>query len=155
MDLNPRSREMLAPGVTFYQRDCSEVWPFAEDSLDLIFSSNFFEHLRSKPILEKTIQQAARCLKTGGRLIAMGPNIRYTRWAYWDFWDHHIPLTELSLTELLENNGFKVETAIDRFLPYTMVNQRETPMVLIRLYLRLRLAWRFMGGQFLVVGRKL
>jgi hypothetical protein len=85
----------------------------------------------------------------------MGPNIRYVGGAYWDFWDHHIPLTERSLSELLETNGFKVERAVSRFLPYTMANQREMPLAVIKLYLRLRFAWRFRGGQFLVVGRRI
>ncbi len=154
MDLNPQSRETLASGITFFERDCSEPWPLSSHTLDVVFSSNFFEHLPSKPTLEKTIQEAARCLKQGGHIIAMGPNIRHVGGAYWDFWDHHIPLTELSLSEMLETGGFEVESSISQFLPYTMVNQREIPTALIKLYLRARFIWRFSGGQFLVVGRK-
>ena len=155
MDLNPQARETLASDVTFFEQDCSLEWPLRDGALDVVFSSNFFEHLPAKLTLEKTIQEAARCLKKGGKIIAMGPNIRYVGGAYWDFWDHHLPLTERSFSELLETNGFKVESAISRFLPYTMVNQREMPMAVIKLYLRLRFVWRFSGGQFLVVGRKI
>jgi len=154
MDLNPHSRESLAPGITFLEQDCSSPWPLPDDSLDLVFTSNFFEHLPAKMILERTIQEAVRCLKKDGRIIAMGPNIRCVPGAYWDFWDHHIPLSELSVSELLETNGFIVDSAIPRFLPYTMVNQRERPMLLIKLYLRLRFVWRILGHQFLVIGRK-
>ena len=154
MDLNPHARETLASDITFFEQDCSLDWPLRDGTLDLVFSSNFLEHLPAKPLLEKTIQQAARCLKRGAQIVAMGPNIRYVGGAYWDFWDHHIPLTERSLSELLETNGFTVESAISRFLPYTMVNQREMPLAVIKLYLRLRFAWRFRGGQFLVVGRR-
>jgi SAM-dependent methyltransferase len=125
-----------------------------DGSLDIVFSSNFFEHLPAKPILERTIQEAARCLKTGARIIAMGPNIRYVPGPYWDFWDHHIPLTERSVSELFETNGFRIEKSIPRFLPYTMVNQREIPTVLIRLYSRFRFLWRLRGHQFLVIGRR-
>src|SRR5258708_15365886 len=151
IDLNPHSRATLTPDTTFFEQDCSTPWPLPDGSLDLVFSSNFFEHLPTKPILERTIQEAVRCLKKGGQIIAMGPNIRYVPGAYWDFWDHHIPLTELSLSELLDTNGFIVERSIPRFLPYTMVNQRKVPMFSIRLYLRLRFAWRFWGHQFLVI----
>jgi predicted SAM-dependent methyltransferase len=61
--------------------------------LDVIFTSNFFEHLVSKQALSQTILQAKKCLVPGGRLIAMGPNIRFVGGAYWDFWDHiwHLP----------------------------------------------------------------
>jgi hypothetical protein len=29
-----------------------------------------------------------------GEIILIGPNIKYTGEAYWDFWDHLLPLTE-------------------------------------------------------------
>jgi SAM-dependent methyltransferase len=154
MDLNPQSREMISSDITFLERDCSIKWPLPDGALDLVFSSNFFEHLPAKSALEKTVQEAARCLKKGGQIIAMGPNIRCVGGAYWDFWDHHIPLTERSLSELVMTNGFRVERAISRFLPYTMVDKREMPIFVIKLYLRFRFAWRFWGSQFLVVARK-
>src|SRR5579885_1144148 len=43
MDLNPQSRETLASGITFFERDCSEPWPLSSHTLDVVFSSNFFE----------------------------------------------------------------------------------------------------------------
>ena len=49
----------------------------------------------------------------------MHPNIRYLYKDYWDFFDHHIPLTDKSIAEGLEVVGFEVEMAIDRFLPFT------------------------------------
>ncbi len=39
---------------------------------------------------------------------------------YWDYFDHLIPLTDRSLAEALEMNGFRVEEQIPRFLPWTM-----------------------------------
>jgi len=35
-----------------------------------------------------------------------------------------------------------------------MVNKRESPLVFLKIYLKVPLAWRFFGHQFLVVGRK-
>lgn len=154
MDLNPDSAKFLNPEVRFIQQDCSQIWPVAENSLDAVFTSNFFEHLPDKSTLGRTLDQARRCLKPGGRLIALGPNIKYVPGAYWDFWDHYLPLTEASLSEGLENRGFQIETCYDRFLPYTMVNTREYPLPFLKLYLKLPIAWRFLGKQFLVVGAK-
>ena len=154
MDLNADTAKHLAPGLTFFQQDCSQPWPLPQNSLDTVFTSNFFEHLPDKATLGRTLQQALRCLKPGGRLICLGPNIKYLPGAYWDFWDHYLPLTELSLAEGLRNRGFSIERCEPRFLPYTMVSGRQYPLIFIRLYLRLPIAWRFFGKQFLVVAPK-
>ena len=154
IDLNTRAREHLDSSVTFIEQDCSEPWPLPDDTLDLVFTSNFFEHLESKRALSRTLQQARRCLKPGGRLIAMGPNIRFVGGAYWNFWDHHLALTDVSLAEILRVQGFKLERIIDRFLPYTMVNHRAVPSTLVSLYLKMPFAWKWFGKQFLVFARK-
>jgi SAM-dependent methyltransferase len=154
MDLNADTAKHLAAGITFLQQDCSQPWPLPENSLDTVFTSNFFEHLPDKATLGRTLEQARRSLKTGGRVICLGPNIKYLPGKYWDFWDHYLPLTELSLSEGLRNRGFAIERCEPRFLPYTMVSGRQYPLVFIRLYLRLPVAWRFLGKQFLVVARK-
>jgi SAM-dependent methyltransferase len=154
MDLNPESRARLQSGVEFLHQDCSAEWPVADGSLDVIFTSNFFEHLPDKASLARTLRQALRCLKPGGRLICLGPNIRYLHGAYWDFWDHYVPLTEKSLVEVLELTGFTIERALPRFLPYTMSRERNPPLWTLRLYLRLPFVWPLFGKQFLVVGRK-
>src|SRR5262249_39433524 len=134
--------------------DCSAPWPLNQNSLDVVFTSNFFEHLPDKPALGRTLDEIRRCLKPGGRLIAMGPNIRYVPGAYWDFWDHYLPLTEKSLAEALDNRKFRLELSVDRFLPYTMTDGRQYPLVCLQLYLKLRWSWRFFGKQFLVVAAK-
>jgi SAM-dependent methyltransferase len=154
MDLNPAAAAYMSPEVTFLQQDCAERWNLPNESLDVVFTSNFFEHLPSKPALSRTVEQAFRCLKPRGRLIAMGPNVKYVRGPYWDFWDHHIPLTELSLLELLEITGFRSARVVPRFLPYTMVNAPEYPLFLVSVYLRVPVLWRFWGKQFLVVVEK-
>jgi hypothetical protein len=104
--------------------------------------------------LEQTLVEAHRTLKPGGRLICMGPNIKYVPGAYWDFIDHHLPLTELSIVELMKKSGFQVEYCLDRFLPYSMAQGPQYPVWMLRAYLAFPLAWRFWGKQFLVVGRK-
>jgi SAM-dependent methyltransferase len=154
IDLNPSARQHLHPGVEFLEQSCSEPWPVADGTLDTVFTSNFLEHLPDKTQVKATLAEAFRTLKPGGALICMGPNIRYVGGAYWDFFDHHVPLTELSLKECLENLGFAVTRCVPKFLPYTMVNARPTPVLLVRLYLRVPLLWRAMGKQFLLLAEK-
>ena len=154
MDMNPLARERLGPGIQFIEQDCSLPWNLPENSLDLIFTSNFFEHLPSKKALSDTLAQAYPRLRKGGRIIALGPNVRFIGGAYWDFWDHHLPLTDAAIGEALAVQGFTVEESVDRFLPYTMVNRRHFPAAFVSLYLKVPIAWKVFGKQFLVVGRK-
>jgi len=154
MDLNPDAPRFLARDVQLMLQDCSTRWPGDDGSLDIVFTSNFFEHLPSKHALKLTLEEAYRCLKPGGKLIALGPNIRFLSDKYWDFWDHHLALSDRSLVEGLENCGFHILENHAQFLPYTMVGSRESPMLLISLYLKLRPAWKLFGRQFLVVAVK-
>lgn len=154
MDLNPDMPGRVTADVVPLLQDCSADWELPEATLDVVFTSNFFEHLPDKAALGRTLDQARRCLQPGGRLIALGPNIKYLPGAYWDFWDHYLPLTELSLREALENRGFTLERCIGRFLPYTMTGGLRYPLWLLKLYLRLPFVWPVRGRQFLVIAGK-
>jgi SAM-dependent methyltransferase len=154
MDLNPAARQHAAPGVYVQLQDCSAPWQLPPATLDAVFTSNFFEHLPDKAALERTVLNAFECLKPGGRLIALGPNIRYTGDAYWDFYDHYVALTDLSLIELLQKSGYEIEYSLSRFLPYTMARGRKFPVWILKVYLLIRLAWPIFGQQFLIVARK-
>ena len=154
MDLNPHAPRFLDKSVQFFEQDCSARWPLPDNSLHLVFTSNFFEHLPDKASLGRTFDEIRRCLAPGGRLVAMGPNIKHLPGKYWIFWDHYLPLTEDSMKEGLETRGFQVDECAGKFLPYSMVNQPEYPVFFLRLYLKLRPAWSLLGKQFLVVARK-
>ena len=154
MDLNPDFRERVASDVEPLEQDCSHEWPLATGSLDCVFTSSFLEHLRTKDDLRRTVQQIYRCLRPGGRLICLGPNIRCLPGTYWDFWDHYVPLSERSLCEVLELLGFRIERSVARFLPYKMSGRRPVALPLVRLYLKLPLVWPIFGKQFLVIATK-
>lgn len=154
MDLNPDMPARVGPGVETIVQDCAQHWSLADHSIDLVFTSNFFEHLPSKDALRRTLHEARRCLKKDGRIICLGPNARLVNGAYWDFWDHYLPLTDRSMREILLLSGFAVERMIPGFLPYSMSQGFNPPVGLVSLYLRMPLLWRIFGRQFLLVGRK-
>jgi SAM-dependent methyltransferase len=154
MDLNPGTKEHLGPGVKFIHQDCSQQWPFDTNSLDAVFTSNFLEHLPDKGSVQRTIAEAYRCLKKGGQIICLGPNIRFVSAEYWDFWDHQIPISDLSCMELLKIVGFHIERSIPRFLPYSMSTGGRPPLLLVKLYLYLPPLWKYLGKQFMIIGRK-
>lgn len=151
MDMNPDAALRLNADVELVLQDCSQPWPLADGSLDVVFSSNFLEHLPNKATVESTLSEVKRCLKPGGVFIAIGPNVRLVPGAYWDYWDHHVPISDCSLAELLMMNGFGIAQRHAAFLPYTMSDGNHPNLLLVKLYLRLRFAWRFFGKQFLIV----
>jgi len=58
------------------------------------------------------------------------------------------------MVEALEIQDYQVEELHGRFLPYTMVNSRRYPKLLVSLYLKFPLVWKVLGKQFLVIARK-
>jgi len=154
MDLNPDTAQHLNTDVQLIQQDCSKPWQLPEQTLDTVFTSNFFEHLPNKDALSRTLAQVARALRSGGQLIAMGPNIRVLHGSYWDFWDHHIALTDRSLAEVMRLHGFQFREIHPQFLPYTLVGTPQYPLWTLKLYLRLPMFWRFFGGQFLIIATR-
>ena len=154
MDLNPKTASFLVNDIMFHEQDCSQPWNITPESLDLVFTSNFFEHLPNKNSLDRTISEILKALKPGGKLIAIGPNISVLKGKYWDFWDHHVPLSEKSLCELLEIHDFKINQSHSMFLPYNMVRVKKRPLFLVSLYLRFPFLWKLFGKQFLIIAQK-
>ena len=154
MDLNPKTKSLLDKGIIFHEQDCSKPWKIEANSLDLVFTSNFFEHLPNKESLDRSVGEIKKALKPSGRLIAMGPNISVLKGKYWDFWDHHVALSDQSLCELLQIYDFTIEQSYSKFLPYNMVRVRERPLFMISLYLRFPFLWNIFGKQFLIVSEK-
>jgi SAM-dependent methyltransferase len=154
LDLNPVTRLRASAKVTVLSQDVCQSWPVESNAIDVVFSSNFFEHLHTKEDLNRCLQEASRVLRPGGLIITMGPNIRFCADLYWDFFDHYLPLSDRSMTEVLELVGFEKEIVIPRFLPFTMAGKRPPAAALVRLYLSMPIFWRVFGKQFLIVGRK-
>jgi len=154
MDLNHETGQRLSTNIRFINQDCSQTWPLDSDSLDVVFTSNFLEHLPDKMAIERALAEAHRCLKQGGTLICLGPNIKFVPGAYWDFWDHHVPLTDNAIAEALKLKGFSIQSQLDRFLPYTMSAGSKPNLLFLKLYLRLPFVWQFFGKQFLVIAKK-
>lgn len=154
VDLNKDAPRYLGKDVTFFNKPASDLSDIEKNKIDVVFTSNFLEHLRDKSECDHVMKQVLDVLKPGGLFLILGPNIRYAYAEYWDYYDHYLPLSHLSLAEGLEMNGFDVEKVIPRFLPYTMKNSVPTHPALIQAYLAIPLAWPLLGKQFLGFARK-
>jgi SAM-dependent methyltransferase len=118
-----------------------------------VFLSNVLEHLASPDEVIQQLRVAKRLLTPTGRVIVLQPNIRFVGAAYWDFIDHRVPLTQYSLVEGGAIAGLRTEVLIPRFLPYTTKSRWPVNAALTSAYLRVPLAWRFLGKQTLWVAR--
>jgi len=124
------------------------------DYFDLVFMSNYLEHLASGDEVVAQLEVARKLLKPGGRVLVLQPNIRLVGSAYWDFIDHKAALTERSLVEAGELAGLETKLVIKRFLPYTTKSALPQSAWLVRKYLAFPLAWRLLGKQTLYLGQK-
>jgi ubiquinone/menaquinone biosynthesis C-methylase UbiE len=155
VDLNPDTKNWADKAARVVLAPSNDMAEIADESVDVVFTSNFFEHLPDKRALLDTLRECRRVLKPHGQILVLMPNLRYVGERYWDYFDHHLPLTHLSLVEGLNLAGFAADRVIPRFVPYTV---KDSPLkvrqFMVRLYLRLPLLWRFLGGQMFVAAHK-
>jgi SAM-dependent methyltransferase len=148
-------RESLPEDVRFVQAsglDLADHLP--SGSFGTVFMSNYLEHLDSGDAVIEQLRVVAGLLRPGGRVIVLQPNIRLVGPRYWDFIDHRVALTELSLLEAAELAGLVTVDLVTRFLPYSTKGRLPTAPALVRAYLAFRPAWWLMGKQTLYVGQR-
>jgi SAM-dependent methyltransferase len=150
VDLNPDVRSRAAAGVETHVLRSDELTAIEAGSIDVVFISNFFEHITRDAILS-TLVEVRRVLRPGGKLLVLQPNIRYCARDYWMFFDHITPVDDRALLEAFASTGFDVLTNIPRFLPYTTKSRLPSAAGLVRLYLKVPLAWRVLGAQAFMV----
>lgn len=150
IDPNPQSAQALRHDVELHQRLADDLSFLAAQWFDVVFISNFLEHLKSKQAVDKLLTGVLRVLRPDGQCIIMGPNVRLLPGTYWDYWDHHVPLSDRSLCEALETLGFEVTEAHSHFLPYTTRSRLPSKPWLVWLYLRMPIVWSVLGRQFLI-----
>ena len=151
IDLNPDAVNFANPDVKVVNINIlnPEGQQQFNQPLDIIFISNFFEYLNSKEELIEILAFCFNILKPGGSLLIIQPNFKYAIKEYYDFIDHQLPITHLSLQELLETIGFKLKVLIPKFLPYSNKGRPTSPQ-LLKVYLKLPLLWYFFGAQMFI-----
>ena len=154
VDLNEDVHKFAASDVQVVIAWSHDMQGVVDESVDVVFVSNFFEHLPSKSAFLDTLREIRRVLRRGGRLLILQPNIRFLNGEYWDFVDHYLPLTDRTLVEALSLVEMRVDEVLPRFLPYTTRSAIPQHPLLVRLYLMIPLARRLMGKQAFVVDSK-
>lgn len=153
LDLNPDIKKFAAKDVEITLSSSTDMSQIKDNSCDIAFISNFFEHL-TKDDISKTIKEIYRVLKKEGKALILQPNIRFCYKDYWNFFDHITPLDDQSLAEALETNGFKVIESRAKFLPYTTKSKLPKVIFLIKLYLKLPVMHYIFGKQAFICVQK-
>lgn len=153
LDINPDVKLYATQGVKVTLNSTTLMESIPDESIDVVFASNLFEHL-TRDEITSTFREVYRVLTSDGRFMVLQPNIRFCARDYWMFFDHITPIDDRAFVEALEINGFETITVIDRFLPYTTKSRLPKSLFLIRMYLHLKFAWRFFGQQSFILSRK-
>lgn len=149
VDLSPATREHAAPGVEVHLGSAVDVLrAFGDREFDFVFASNFLEHIEW-PVLDQLILEVRRVLVPGGRLCLVQPNFRLDPHRYFDDYTHRTIFSDVSLTDWLASVGFTMTHVEPRFTPLTLKSRLGGLHFLVPLYLRL--PWRPLAGQMLVV----
>jgi SAM-dependent methyltransferase len=131
--------------------DATDLSRFDDASFDVVFASNFLEHL-AWPDIDRLVVGIRRVLRPGGRFIVVQPNFRLQPGAYFDDYTHRTIFTDRSIHDYLVVQGFEIERLEPRFLPLTLRSRLSWGHRLVPVYLKL--PYRPLAGQMLVVARR-
>jgi SAM-dependent methyltransferase len=151
LDVEPTVQSAAEAGVTAVVGSCTDLSQFGESSFDVVFASNLLEHLE-RDALQATLHEVRRVLRPNGRVLFVQPNFRLRPREYFDDYTHVAVFTDRSLPDLLVAHGYLIEHVEARFLPLTLKSRLAFGHRLVPLYLRL--PWRPLAGQMLVIARR-
>ncbi len=156
VDLNPNLNRYAGEGVIALQESADNVASVPDGTIDVVFVSNFFEHLKDMDALDGVLVEIARMLKPDGLLLVIQPNIKYAYREYWDAPDHYLPISDTSLTEMLMINDFQIQSCYPKFMPWSPKESRLSSFTfLLKIYLRMPFLWKLFGKQMFIFARKL
>ena len=150
VDVTADAEKASSKDIQLIKSSVTDLTAIADDSKDVVFASNLFEHLTHEEIQE-SLQEVRRVLMPSGRFMILQPSIRWLPRDFWMFFDHITPIDDRALVEALEVAGFTITEWIPRFLPFTTRTRIPQKSWMVYLYLRLRFLWRFMGKQSFIV----
>ncbi len=134
IDISPAAAAHAAPDVDLHPGSVTDLEFLPDASVDLAFASNLFEHL-SQADFAKCLAGLRKKLKPGGQLVILQPNYRRAYREYFDDYTHISVYSDVSLSDFLKANGYRVLECRPGFLPFSVISQLPVNRHLIRLYL--------------------
>jgi SAM-dependent methyltransferase len=133
-DLNPEMAAFAAPEVELRTGEATTLSGIKPESIDLVFASNFLEHLRQEQ-LDALLPRIRCVLAPGGRLILIQPNYRLCADRYFEDPTHQTIFDDASIAKLLTMHAFHVLRLEPGVLPFSMKSRLPQWGFLTRLYL--------------------
>lgn len=151
VDIWPGTADQADAGVETLIRPATDLSVLAAESFDVVFASNFLEHLHHEEV-SKVLSEVRRVLRPGGALLLVQPNYRLSTKRYFDDYTHVSVWSDIGLSSFVAASGFRVERVQSRFLPLTVKSRLPVRAWLIRAYLGSPL--KPFAGQMFVVARR-
>jgi len=152
LDIFDELKQYANEDVITHNTSSANMKGLKQGHFDVVFASNFFEHLK-KEDLNLTLKEIRRVLKKNGRLILIQPNFKYGYKNYFDDYTHETIHTDASMADMLKGFGFKIEKNIPKFLPFSLKSKLPTSKFLITAYLHS--PFKPFAQQMLIIARKL
>lgn len=148
LDISSAVKYYINKDVFFIAKPSTSLEDIPTNTLDVVFSSNLFEHL-DRSQLDQTMKGVKRSLKNGGVLILVGPNFRYAYREYFDDYTHKTIYTHVSLADLMYEYGFMPIKIMPKFLPLSLKSRLPKSYILTKMYLNS--PFKPMGKQMLLI----
>lgn len=134
-DLNPEMRRWAAADVELRIESALALPGIDDGSADLVFGSNFLEHLREAE-LAVLLPRVRSVLSPRGRLVLLQPNHRRCAAHYFDDPTHVTIFDDRNITDCLARFGLRVVRLDPGLLPFSMNSRLPKSELLTALYLR-------------------
>jgi len=133
-DLNPEMAAFAAPEVELRTTDATTLPGIEAESVDLVFASNFLEHL-SQDELNRLLPRIRSVLSPDGRLILLQPNYRLCAKRYFEDPTHQTVFDDASIVTALARHALRAVRVEPGLLPFSMRSHLPQWACLTRLYL--------------------
>lgn len=147
-DLNPEMHHYAEAGVELRVEDCTTLPGIASRSVDMVFASNFLEHLEGDEV-DVLLERVAEVLVPGGRLVLIQPNHRLCAESYFDDPTHRTIFDDANIGEWIARSGLRLTEVNPGLLPFSMNGRLPKSGILTRLYLMS--PWKPLAAQMYVV----
>jgi hypothetical protein len=135
-EFNSKMKLYANNNITFIEKDVIFIDEQGNSTADLVFASNFLEHIDRKT-LTILMPKIYNVLKQGGKLVLIQPNYNLCKKKYFDDITHKTIFDDKSIRYFLKYYGFIVNKVIPGFLPFQMKLKLPKFPILVRMYLTL------------------
>jgi SAM-dependent methyltransferase len=150
-DLNPEMSHYADSDVELRIESCTTLPGIASESVDMIFASNFLEHLAGDDV-DELLERVARVLTPNGRLVLIQPNHRLCAEHYFDDPTHVTVFDDTNIGAWLARSGLRPIKIVPGLLPFSMNGRLPKSGVLTRAYLMS--PWKPLAQQMYVVAER-